>query len=127
MWVGRDGQLLQSDFGIIQGKSVTNNVMELMAAVVALQSVDIGWAGTIFTDSMCTLYRLKRGGRVPKLKGVPNRLRAATLELRRSGRYEIEWVKGHANDQYNNYVDYLCELAIKNRPCATSLFISQSD
>ena len=48
--------------------TISNNVMEFIAAVRALESLPDGWTGTLYSDSQVTLGRLCQGW---KLTGLP--------------------------------------------------------
>lgn len=71
---------------------ITNNQTELLAAVKALSSVSEGWKGTLFTDSMITMYRLTTSD---SFKNIPNWLRLKTLKLRRLLRPKVVLIGGH--------------------------------
>ena len=94
----------------------TNNRMELMAAIVALETLSEGCAITLHTDSQyvrqgITLWLpgwIRRGwktsgGDLVKNRDLWERLHAAC------GRHRIEWrwVKGHSGDPDNERVDQL--------------------
>lgn len=76
-------------------ETVTNNIAELLGAVNALECVPVGWTGELWTDSRCTLYRLKRP-RKAKMKNVPRWLverLIAAAELRPAVAYNL--LAGH--------------------------------
>jgi len=99
----------------------TNNRMELMAAIVALETLTRCCPVVINTDSKYVLEGItswmpnwkKRGWKTAAKKPVKNvdlwqRLDAATQK------YEIEWVwvKGHSGDPGNELADELANQAI---------------
>jgi len=74
---------------------VTNNVTELFAAVMAMESLPAGWSGVLVTDSQITMYRVLRPQKAG-MGGVPgwliNRL---TDARRRLGNVGVELIGGH--------------------------------
>jgi len=99
----------------------TNNRMELMAAIVALESLKRPCKVCIHTDSKYVLQGVtswmsdwkKRGWKTAARKPVKNielwkRLDAAT----NSHQIEWIWVKGHSGDEGNEAVDALANKAI---------------
>ena len=59
----RDGKIVRQASGIILPSDgyngvISNNVSELVAAVVAIEAMPIGWTGTLYSDSQVTLGRL---------------------------------------------------------------------
>jgi ribonuclease HI len=50
------------------GGTISNNLTEFVAAVLALESVPVGWTGTLYTDSNVTRGRLVDGW---ALNGLP--------------------------------------------------------
>ncbi len=94
----------------------TNNRMELMAAIVALETLTEGCAVTLFTDSqyvrqgitewMANWLRRKwktAGGDAVKNRDLWERLHLATQRHR----IDWRWVKGHSGDPDNDRVDAL--------------------
>lgn len=103
--------------------ATTNNRMELMGAIAALESLPDGSAATLHTDSQYVkngltswIHGWKRNGwRTASREPVKNvdlwqRLDAA------AGKHKIEWkwVKGHAGDVMNERADGLARAGIKN-------------
>jgi len=99
----------------------TNNRMELMAAIAALEAVDAGGAITLITDSQYVQLGItqwlaqwkRRGWKTADRKPVKNqdlwqRLEAAAARHR----VEWRWVKGHSGDPGNERVDALANAAI---------------
>lgn len=73
---------------------VTNNFTELLAAVLALEGLPDGWAGTLYTDSQITAYRV--GRERSKFAGIPEPLVARVAAVRaRLGRYRVVLLGGH--------------------------------
>jgi ribonuclease HI len=102
--------------------ATTNNRMELMGAIAALEHLPDGAAATLHTDSQYVkngltswIHGWKRNGwKTADKKPVKNvdlwqRLDAA------AGKHKIEWkwVKGHAGDVMNERADGLARAAIK--------------
>jgi|ERR1035437_217421 ribonuclease HI len=101
----------------------TNNRMELSAILVAFLFVienNISGEITLYTDSQYALKGITQWMQKWKLKGwrkkgedIPNRdlwekLHAAYEKVKH---IELEWVKAHSTNGWNNYVDELCETA----------------
>lgn len=99
----------------------TNNRMELMAAIVALETLTRSCKVSLYTDSKYVLNGVtswmsdwkKRGWKTASKKPVKNvelwqRLDAATND------HQIEWiwVKGHSGDEGNEIADALANKAI---------------
>jgi hypothetical protein len=66
--VGRGGAVLARGSGVIRagvgfyGATVSNNVSEFVALLLAIESLPGGWSGPAFTDSNGTLLRFQRPG-----------------------------------------------------------------
>ena len=105
-------------------KNTTNNQMELMGPIKAIQRFKKKSEISIFTDSTYVRDGIttwikkweKNGWKTASKKPVKN------IELWKklknlSSRHSIKWiwVKGHAQDKYNNIVDELAKGAIKNK------------
>lgn len=99
-------------------KATTNNRMELIALIRALEYVPSEASLLIRADSSYVINSLtkwavgwrKRGWRKADGKPVLNRElieRLLNLYEARSGRTEVEWVKGHNGDAANEFVDTL--------------------
>jgi ribonuclease HI len=99
----------------------TNNRMELMAAIQALEAVAAARAVTVYTDSQYVQLGItqwlpqwkRRGWKTADRKPVKNqdlwqRLEAAAL----ARQVEWRWVKGHSGDAGNDRVDALANAAI---------------
>lgn len=102
--------------------ATTNNRMELMAAIAALEALTRPCAVTLHTDSQYVkngltqwIHGWKRNGwKTADKKPVAN----ADLWLRldaAAARHKVEWrwVKGHAGDPMNERADALARAAIK--------------
>lgn len=94
------GLLIRAGCGYIEPKTmkmqtISNNVAELMAAVRGLQATlarDPEWNGTIWTDSMVTLWRITDA---KGFKNVPDNLRLKTLDLRQNRKWKARLLAGH--------------------------------
>lgn len=73
---------------------ITNNFMELMAAVLALEAMPGGWSGTLYTDSSLTLHRLTTPN--APFRNIPiawvRRAAAAVSDL---GAFRVVLLSGH--------------------------------
>ena len=105
-------------------KNTTNNQMELLAPIKAIQKFKKKSDILIYTDSTYVKDGIttwikkweKNGWKTASKKTVKN------IELWKklknlSSRHSIKWiwVKGHAQDKYNNLVDEIAKGAIKNK------------
>ena len=105
-------------------KNTTNNQMELLAPIKAIQKFKKKSEISIFTDStyvkdgMTTWIKQweKNGWKTASKKPVKNKDLWKKLK-NLSSKHSIKWiwVKGHAQDKYNNIVDELAQGAIKNK------------
>ena len=105
-------------------KNTTNNQMELLAPIKAIQKFKKKSEISIFTDStyvkdgMTTWIKQweKNGWKTASKKPVKNKELWKKLK-NLSSKHSIKWiwVKGHAQDKYNNLVDELAQGAIKNK------------
>lgn len=99
----------------------TNNRMELMAAIVALETLKQACAVTLHTDSTYVMKGLNewlpgwkaRGWKTADKKPVKNQDLWERLE-RAAARHQMEWhwVKGHAGDPGNERADQLANEGI---------------
>jgi ribonuclease HI len=103
---------------ISQGyKHTTNNRMELMAVIAALQLLTRdGLDITIYTDSAYVVNSVEKGwvfGWVKKgFAGKKNAdLWQKYLQQHKKHRIKFVWVKGHANNKWNNRCDELATQA----------------
>jgi ribonuclease HI len=106
----------------------TSNVMELTAAFMAMSAVPDGTAGTLFTDSQYVVKGMTewrkgwqaRGMRKADNKPVANAeywLALFELADARPG-IAFRWVKGHAGNTYNEFVDEQARrAATEQSPC----------
>ena len=81
----------------------TNNRMELLAICKGLMSVTDPAHITIKTDSQ---YAIKIANKATRPDKNPD-LWVLLHELLKFHKVDFQWVKGHAKDTYNNYVDGL--------------------
>jgi ribonuclease HI len=103
-------------------KNTTNNQMELLAAIKAIQKFKKKSEISIFTDSTYVRDGItiwikqweKNGWKTGSKKPVKNKELWKKLK-NLSSKHSIKWiwVKGHAQDKYNNLVDELAQGAIK--------------
>ena len=101
-------------------KNATNNQMELLAPIKALNKIPKGSKVQIFTDSKYVksgitewIYNWKKNGwKTANKQPVKNKeLWTALDEL--SNEFEIKWswVKAHSTDEFNNEVDLIAREA----------------
>ena len=103
-------------------KNTTNNQMELMAPIKAIQKFKKKSEISIFTDSTYVRDGIttwikqweKNGWKTTSKKPVKNKELWKKLK-NLSSKHSMKWiwVKGHAQDKYNNLVDELAQGAIK--------------
>lgn len=95
-------------------KHVTNNKMELMAVIIALQTVlknSLGNFVTIFTDSQYVIGCATKGWKRKKNIRLWNRYNQVKQELdSKNIKIEFKWVHGHNGNIYNELAD---KLAVK--------------
>ena len=101
-------------------KNTTNNQMELLAPIKALNKIPIGSKIQIFTDSKYVKSGItewihnwkKNGWKTANKQSVKNKELWTELDLL-TKKFEIKWswVKGHSTDKLNNEVDLLAREA----------------
>jgi ribonuclease HI len=92
-----DNQIVKEGCGIVPPievglLTVSNNLMELYAALAGLVQMGEDWRGTLWTDSQVTFFRL---GSSLKLNGIPREIRTQCLQIRRARRWQVNLLKGH--------------------------------
>lgn len=93
--------------------TITNNLAELYAAVMALEAAPDGWEGTLWTDSEVTIHRVRRGSKAA-FKGVPKYLCEALTRVKaRLGDYTVSFVRGHSGNPFNEWCDEMCNRAMQ--------------
>jgi len=102
-------------------RETTNNQMELMAAIAALQALKQPCLVDLYTDSVYVrdgiarwIENWKRNGwRTAAKKPVKNAQLWQALDAARA-RHQVNWhwVKGHAGNEYNERADALARTAI---------------
>ena len=105
-------------------KNTTNNQMELMAPIKAIQRFKKKSEISIFTDSTYVRDGIttwikqweKNGWKTAAKKPVKNKDLWKKLKSL-SSKHSVKWiwVKGHSQNKYNNLVDELAQDAIKNK------------
>jgi ribonuclease HI len=115
--IAKDGETVLKERELNGGaRETTNNQMELMAAIAALEALERGTTLTVITDSVYVKDGItkwihgwkKRGWQTAAKKPVKNeelwrRLDAATSQHN----VTWEWVKGHAGHPQNERADEL--------------------
>ena len=105
-------------------KNTTNTKMELLAPIKAIEKFKKKSKISIFTDSTYVRDGIttwikkweKNGWKTASKKPVKNKelwKKLKSLSIKHS--IEWIWVKGHAQNKYNNLVDELAQDAIKNK------------
>lgn len=99
-------------------RKTTNNRMELMAVIAGLQSLKkTGLNITIYTDSQYVAKAIQEGWldkwiRTEFKGGKKNKdLWMEFHELAKKHKIKFVWVKGHANNPFNNHCDELATSA----------------
>jgi ribonuclease HI len=102
--------------------ATTNNRMELMAAIAALEALTRPCEVTLFTDSQYLRQGVTewlagwkaRGWRTADKKPVKNEDLWRRLDLARAHhRVQWKWVKGHAGDPLNERADALARRGLE--------------
>ncbi|AGL01539.1 ribonuclease HI [Desulfoscipio gibsoniae] len=106
--------------------NTTNNRMELMAVIKGLESLKEPCLVTVYSDSKyvvdaitkgwVTRWRAKGWMRNSKERAKNIDLWQRLLQLAEGHQIRWVWVKGHADNEYNNRCDRLAVDAIKNCP-----------
>lgn len=123
LMIARDGNVVVKERALNGGEAhTTNNKMELMAAIAALEALKTNTSVTIVTDSSYVKDGItswihgwkKRGWKTAAGKPVKNedlwkRLEAAT----QSHDVKWEWVKGHAGHPENERADELARAGME--------------
>ena len=104
-------------------KNTTNNQMELLAPIKALNKISKGCKVQIFTDSQYVktgitewIHQWKKNGwKTANKKNVKNKELWTELDIL-SKEYDIKWswVKAHSTDKLNNEVDLIAREAANN-------------
>ena len=103
-------------------KNTTNNIMELTAAIKALELIPENSTVVLTTDSKYVMQGITDWIKNWKLRGWKTAAKKPVLnkELWKklknlSSKHSIKWiwVKGHSQDKYNSLVDELAQGAIK--------------
>ncbi|WP_027364197.1 ribonuclease HI [Desulfotruncus alcoholivorax] len=105
-------------------ENTTNNRMELMAVIKGLESLKEPCRVTVYSDSKYIIDAITKGWvlkwqsngwmRNDKERAKNIDLWEKVLELRQKHQISWVWVKGHADNEYNNRCDQLAVSAIKN-------------
>ena len=101
-------------------KNTTNNRMELMAVIMALEAIEKEQKITIFTDSTYVqkgisewIVNWKRNGwKSSNKQPVKNQDLWMRLDGSNSSLITWEWVKGHSGHIENDRADYLANLGV---------------
>ena len=104
-------------------KNTTNNQMELLAPIIALNKISKGSKVQIFTDSKYVKSGItewihnwkKNGWKTANKKQVKNKDLWTELDAL-SKKFDIKWnwVKAHSTDKFNNEVDLIARDAANN-------------
>ena len=100
-------------------KLTTNNRMELLAVIIALEKIKIKNSNvTIFTDSKYVSDAVEKGWVFDwEKKNFKNKknpdLWMRFLTIYNDHKIKFHWVKGHSNDLYNDRCDLLANNAAK--------------
>ena len=101
-------------------KLTTNNRMELLAVIVAIEKIKIKNSNvSVYTDSKYVSDAVEKGWLFKwvkkdfKNKKNPDLWRRF-LKIYGDHNIKFHWIKGHNNDFYNERCDFLANLAAKN-------------
>ena len=101
-------------------KLTTNNRMELLAVIIALEKLKIKNSEVkVFTDSKYVSDAVEKGWLFDWVKkDFKNKknsdLWKRFLKIYNDNNVKFFWVKGHSNDFYNERCDFLANLAARN-------------
>ena len=106
-------------------RKTTNNRMELMACIVALQTLRAKYSITIYSDSKYVVDGISKGWaekwqandwkRAGQVKAENVDLWAELLKLCNKHKVDFEWVKGHAGNPENERCDTLAMEAMSKK------------
>ena len=106
-------------------KETTNNRMEILGAIVGLESLKKPCKVTLYSDSQYLVNAMTKGwvnrwrsNNWMRNKNEPAKnidLWERLLPLLKEHNINWVWVKGHANNHYNNRCDHLAVSAIKEQ------------
>ena len=104
--------------------NTTNNRMELMGVITALKALNRPCQVDLYTDSQYVVNAIEKGWakkwqangwmRNKKDKALNPDLWQTLLDLLEVHQVAFHWVKGHAENAYNNRCDEMAVAAIKN-------------
>jgi len=113
----------------------TNNRMEILACIVALQSLKTRRAVTLYSDSQYVVNSIEKGwakrwrknGWMRKDEEVPNAdLWGRLLDLCKEHEVSFKWVRGHAGNKENERCDYLARQgALSDQPVVDTFYESR--
>ncbi len=110
----------------------TNNRMELMAVIAALEALKTNsFTVKIYSDSNYVVKAIEQGWLKTWIDndfkgGKKNKdLWTRFYELSKNINLKFIWVKGHADNDYNNRCDVLATLAADNSPYAIDTYYEQ--
>ncbi|MEG6616228.1 ribonuclease HI [Peptococcaceae bacterium 1198_IL3148] len=106
--------------------NTTNNRMEILAAIIGLESLKRPCQVTLYSDSQYLVNAMTKGwlDKWQRNNWMRNKSeRAKNVDLWKrllaaANRHQVEWVwvKGHASNEMNNRCDQLAVSAIKEKP-----------
>lgn len=96
----QDGNIVRSHSGCCVGG--TNNTMEMTAVAESLRYLEPSYNITVYSDSKYVIETLNGNFRV---KANVELWRDLHSIVSRFPHIQFKWVKGHADNTYNNYVD----------------------
>lgn len=103
----KDGEIFQTNFDAY--RSTTNNRMELLAAIRALESTSEYQNILLYSDSQYLVNTIEQGW--TKNKNID--LWDDLDDLMYSRNVRFKWVRGHNGNQYNEICDQLCTEAMR--------------
>ena len=95
--------------------STTNNRMEVMATIVALEQIPDASCVQLYSDSQYLLNTMSGKWRKKKNADLWKRLDQAS----RTKTLDLVWVRGHNGDMYNERCDAMCTTAMRSSDLPT--------
>lgn len=89
--------------------STTNNRMEILAIILALESLNAGDEVTVYSDSQYVIKTMLKEFKKSKNLDLWERLDKAMM----GKKIRPKWVKGHNGDKYNEMCDEMCKNGMK--------------
>ncbi len=105
---GRAGYVIKGTNNVVISpiiSSTTNNRMELLGILLVLTDLPVDSELVIYTDSMYCVGAFKKRNSKTKVKKNKDLIEQMWLEANRHKNVEVNWVRGHDGNEWNELVD----------------------